>query len=65
MGAVQTRLTCSNTKQIIDENPLFHFCAHLLILSCKITATLQASDGFFIIVQVSKITVFAKHSVTN
>lgn len=54
MEAVQTRLTCSSTKQIIDEHPLFPFCAHLLILLCKMTATLQVSDGFFIIVQVTK-----------
>lgn len=62
---VQTRLTCSSTKQIIDEHLLFHFSAHLLILSCKMTATLQVSDGFFIIAQVTKCTGFAKCSVMH
>jgi len=45
MGAVQTRLTCSSTKQVTDEHLLFRFGAHFLILSCKITAILQISDG--------------------
>lgn len=64
VGALQTRLTCSSTKQVTAEHS-FASVLKLLILSCKVTAALQVSDGFSIIVMVNKSTIFAIYSAIN